>query len=390
MAPEIPTGSTGVWGTQKDYEGPEQGHTPAFNDTVPAGNGKNISNLVMPTAVYVQDYITNQWLSGGSFSGVVQGCAGVCRAKIRAPAFVPSACTIYELPNAFLEEMDTDSLGIVAPPMNHAGLVIANTLVVGEHETINIVTEYADTPDCLGNISFHSCNYESAIGEYDVLISHGEVHFESLGSPKFIAKANNTAVDHGWDATLNGHPSTLAGLAALMFFRWDAYVEIFRRKSGHVQMIGIGGLDITQFMKPKSGKCATFRDTHQEVYESLNLLAVNIGWLSASHNASYTLSHMDDGLHPHTTIIGSLHGSHSVFHTDYWYFLGAVLVEIGCICLVAPTYWGWYVLGASNPARALTYGGPTNRVIHPQKLEISSVALGDKLTLPCVFKVEAR
>ena len=54
---------------------------------------------------------------------------------------------------------------------------------------------------------------------------------------------------------------------------------------------------------------------------------------------------MDPGLSTQKTITGLLEGDHGVYHTNFWYFLAAALVEVICIAFVAPTYYGWWELG---------------------------------------------
>lgn len=48
-----------------------------------------------------------------------------------------------------------------------------------------------------------------------------------------------------------------------------------------------------------------------------------------------------------TTTTGYNYGTRSVFHTDYAFFAGAIIVQAVCIVLIAPTYWGWWRLGRS-------------------------------------------
>lgn len=46
-----------------------------------------------------------------------------------------------------------------------------------------------------------------------------------------------------------------------------------------------------------------------------------------------------------TTTMGRLTGTESVYHTDYRFFAAAIIVELVCVALVAPTYWNWWKLG---------------------------------------------
>lgn len=46
-----------------------------------------------------------------------------------------------------------------------------------------------------------------------------------------------------------------------------------------------------------------------------------------------------------TTITGQEVGKQSVFNTNFHYFAAAAVLELVCIVLIAPTYWGWWKLG---------------------------------------------
>jgi hypothetical protein len=49
-----------------------------------------------------------------------------------------------------------------------------------------------------------------------------------------------------------------------------------------------------------------------------------------------------------TTTIGTVNGNHNIFKSDFGYFIAAALVEMACILLVAPTYWGVSKLVGQN------------------------------------------
>ena len=347
MAPELPRSYSGFWATAKDYGFPsDTGHSPAFNNTIPAGNGKNISNLIFPNAgSFVQAHVTDPWMTDASLPGVVHGCPGVCKAKILAPALSTVSCTEHVLPTNYTTPYDTDLAGIKAPPLDRSAFFISTGFIPGEREGINLVSGYAETgTDCEGDIHYIACTYESAIGEYEVTIDNGLVRLDKPASPSIVALANNTAVEP-WDPTIPGHHSTLAGLAYLSWLRWDSFVNYYPAKNGQLQFYQVGGIVTSQFITGGSEACPSYRDAHKELYSSLNKLAVYIGALAASQDPFYAQSHLDKGLQINATITGYVHGSHSTYHTDYWFFLAAVLVEVACICLVAPTYWGWWNLG---------------------------------------------
>ena len=243
------------------------------------------------------------------------------------------------------EPWNTSTVKIVAPPLDHAALIIASSLIIEENEAINIVTATADAKDCKGTINLRACKYVSAVGEYDVTIKDDLVHLESPEAPTIVALANNTAVDPKFHRAYQGHFSTLGGLAYLSFARWDNYFDYYP-VNHQLQNLIVGGLVQSQFVNSDvDGECQVFRDPHQEVYESLNRLAVYTGTLVNSYGTLYARKNMDPGLGINTTVTGNLHGEHNVFRTDYWYFLVAALIEGACIVVILPTYWGWWRLG---------------------------------------------
>ena len=237
--------------------------------------------------------------------------------------------------------MDTSNIGVYAPPMDHAVFVSATSLVLGEREAINIVTAFSDAADSVGNITYKACTYETAVGEYEAVIEGDSLRLESPGAPKIIAMAHNTPVNQTWDASALGHPSTLGGIAYLMWTRWDAYVSLYPNSQGQITSMKLGGIQTAPFVNLKSGACPSYSDSHQTLYESLNTLAVYVGARAGTvkKETVYALQNIDAGLEINSTVTGHLHGPHNIFETDYWYFLAAAIVEVGCICLVAPTYW---------------------------------------------------
>jgi hypothetical protein len=54
---------------------------------------------------------------------------------------------------------------------------------------------------------------------------------------------------------------------------------------------------------------------------------------------------MDAGTHMDQTVFGELLGDHSVFSTDYNYFVAAAIVEVCCVAVISVMYWGWWTLG---------------------------------------------
>ena len=91
---------------------------------------------------------------------------------------------------------------------------------------------------------------------------------------------------------------------------------------------------------------------------SMNWLMVYLGKYAAERDSSY----LEERLEPkwahsvHTTTTGQQVGEQTVYHTDFHYFVAAVLVELICIALVAPTYIGWWKLGRPVSFSPLEFG----------------------------------
>lgn len=66
---------------------------------------------------------------------------------------------------------------------------------------------------------------------------------------------------------------------------------------------------------------------------------------AATKDPSYLATSMDPGWPVDTTTTGTVTGDHNVYHSDFHFFIAAAVVEITCILLIAPTYWGWWRLG---------------------------------------------
>ena len=59
-------------------------------------------------------------------------------------------------------------------------------------------------------------------------------------------------------------------------------------------------------------------------------------------DASWALSHIDPSLPLHTATEGYFQGSHNIFHTNLHWFGAAAVVELVCIAVILPNYYGVY------------------------------------------------
>lgn len=72
---------------------------------------------------------------------------------------------------------------------------------------------------------------------------------------------------------------------------------------------------------------------------------VYLGVQASGEDQQYLTTHMDPGWPIHTTTVGTVAGNRNISRSDFSFFTAAALVEIMCIILIAPTYWGWWRFG---------------------------------------------
>ena len=101
---------------------------------------------------------------------------------------------------------------------------------------------------------------------------------------------------------------------------------------------------LTSLTEMNANYCPSFRDPQKDVLQSLNRLMIYAGAFMARKSdfalqtsGSDLVSHMDPGLAIYNNVTGHIVGNHNVFTTDYWYFVGAAIVELVCIALILPT-----------------------------------------------------
>lgn len=91
----------------------------------------------------------------------------------------------------------------------------------------------------------------------------------------------------------------------------------------------------------------------------------NIG--AGSAQQPFVQSGLDPGLPVNTTTTGYRIGHHNVFHTDLRWFAAAAAVEIFCIALILPTYFGYWRLGRKvsfSPLEIAKVNSNASRVHH--------------------------
>ena len=341
LAHQIPTDFTGGW-----YHASSRWSW-AFNDTIPTWND-SISNRLYPEATTNTMYGI-EWYKDAPLSGIVRGCDKKCKAKVKAPALATTSCTTKSMPVNYSEPVDihTEYSNVPwAAPLDHYGFLIDTSLILGEHESINLITGYQQSKACSGIFNYTICTLESAVGEYDVELD-GDTLSLAPGPPTIIALANNTRVNHEWDQAKQWNPSTLAGIVSYAYLKYSVIVSYFE-EHGVIQEAAYGTNKFQQFVDTTalSSKCPGFVDPREYMLRDLNKLMFLAGaTVARQSNTSYLQSHMDSGLPVKTTIIGSKEGSQNIFHTNLHWFGGAAVVELICIALILPTYFGWWKLG---------------------------------------------
>lgn len=131
-----------------------------------------------------------------------------------------------------------------------------------------------------------------------------------------------------------------------MKLSFDKWVSSFTAMSanGSIKASTFNSPALDRFTIDATSQCPSYSDPHEEVLASLNKLVVYGGLVASRESAEYLTSRMDPGLEVNGTTMGYLTGVESVYHTDFRFFVAAIVVELICVALVAPTYWNWWKL----------------------------------------------
>lgn len=348
MTPEIPHTATGGWVTPEEAGYGNVGLV--FNNTIITANG------TAPTLVegltgyrYFYDAIYG-WRYNSPLGGVISGCAGECQAKMRAPAMFPVDCKTDSLPVDFniiytAAGRDQES----HPPLESDAFAVATRLLVDGQESISLFAAFATiNNNFTGTLQYRTCIFRAGIGEYSISIQDDQIMMESLENPTFVAFANNTDVDHTFSQAVGGYPSTLSGIVNSMIVDMDSLVTYYRTNVTHGPLEPfLDGTLCQQFAYGNGDFFNEYSDPFDFVANRMNRLMVYMGGAIASHHDAdyYNTHYMDPGLSAHTVINGAVQGMVNVYHTTYWWFLGAALIELLCIAVVGLTYWGWWRMG---------------------------------------------
>lgn len=100
---------------------------------------------------------------------------------------------------------------------------------------------------------------------------------------------------------------------------------------------------------------------------NLNELMFRTGIAASSLSSSALESSLDPDQVTNATVLGHNYGQQSVFTTNFYYYLGAALLESLCIFLILPTYWGYWRLGRSvsfSPLEIAKVGATYRNMMH--------------------------
>lgn len=355
MAPEIPHGFTGIWNTATELGLPLNNTASqplyVFNETYPTPDGPVLNDIWTGNLPRTTNPII-QWWNMADLPGVISGCPGVCKTTIKAPALFATSCTAYEAkvdPKFDWEIAATANDHSV--PLETLGFFIAPGLLLQDTESIVLVTGNTTfDEDCTGTLAYRTCKLESAIGAYDITIQNDQIVMSTISAPSLVALANNTGVNHTYDHYWSSHFSTLGGIQDYVAIKWQSYVA-YTPSTGNGVVIALednteGPLLQQQFYAPDARlQCPSYVDLLDFMMNEINKLMFYVGAAAAQEDQEYLEANLDPGLSAQSTVPGRLAGTVTVFHTDYWFFLGAAIVEVVCIALVLPTYRGWWRIG---------------------------------------------
>lgn len=213
------------------------------------------------------------------------------------------------------------------------------------NEAVELITGYAKWgKNCTGEFELTTCTLESGIGEYDMSIQNNEIKIETIGTPRFIARANNTVIHR--DARTTLHPSTLAGVVEYMHQKWQTYAAISHRP-GSTGIVGVGDSETRTFVD-SGGSCAfSYRSPHNDMVNEMNKLMLYLGAAAAKADWISVESRLDPGLSSNAEVSGHAIVSSSIYRTRYWFLLAAVAVDLACVAVILPLFWEWWTLGRS-------------------------------------------
>lgn len=339
LCTSLHTGYTGTWSTTKQLN-EKQLPAPFFNRTIPLRHGSASNNVWPQTRPDILVDVIRPWIQNNPLHGVFRGCQNSCKASLKAPALFPT-CETREIPfNPWEEIANVNQVFAMssAASTGHYAFITWPILTIKEDEVIELFSAYARSNDCKGTIYYTECSTIMGIGEYDVLIKADKIMMDSITTPRLIAPANNTIANHTLDGKLiPGQLSTLGGIAEILELRLGsalAYVPV----NGTMNQM-IEGPYPFPYVIDRAQTCLDFTSPLPDFLNNINTLMLYVGAYAAQEDRSSLAIGMDKSLlnEVNTTITGFEYKQHYVFHTNYWFFVAAALLEVACISLIVPT-----------------------------------------------------
>ena len=88
--------------------------------------------------------VAGDWYRGSGIGGVVFGCPdeATFKAKIRAPTLYPTICSSHIVALNYGGAMNINNIvnGDYASPLDHDSLIVDSALILGERESVNLIT----------------------------------------------------------------------------------------------------------------------------------------------------------------------------------------------------------------------------------------------------------
>jgi hypothetical protein len=303
----------------------------------------------------------------------VSGCPSTCYLTIHGPALALDFCNSTDTPRNWAEPVTPQNVSSIPSPLM-AAIGPANSLnfpiygvsafsteanpPVGSilaSDSLHILVGYAEAAfstvpnSCSGIYHFKDCRYKPAIAKYHLAVINNIVALTAPANQvKIIALANDTSINNntgiaGRQTYVN---STMAGITSLLdslvgtYFYWGVQGESIVELDDSSLSFKYANLSNVY----SSQNCYNFSDPTESVLETANQIMFQTGIYTAQALSEGDLrGTLDEGLSGNQTVRGALLGN--VFYTSYWYFLAASVVEITCILLVLPLYWGYWRLG---------------------------------------------
>lgn len=369
LSPQVPHGYTGWYQIET-------------NATSAATVGKTAGSAVLSHSLL---QTATDWVQNNPILGQFQGCPGKCRVRVQAPALAKGSCVRSSEPFQPLCKSQVQSAnccdhfyGCVCVATTRSGMRFTSgpqeslfkvdiTLRPTETgEVVNVTTAVLSKGQsgCTsGTVSINRCSFTSAIGLYDIVVEDSTIWLDS-SSPAMIVRTANNTVSLPSDIVRLGTNkfvrSTLAGVVyeAMTYYETDTYAHANKADSinqdgegcvysnGELLTVGTNGFSQRFALGGSIGtlnmsNCLPFyRDPTDYIIESLNGLMFRTGVAAIANNNSL-VGDLDHGVSTRQEVRGEHFGHHNVYRSNYWYFTAAALVDLLCISLILPTYWGW-------------------------------------------------